>query len=249
MRRRRRITLIALAGAAGAMLLGASGCATWRLGEARVLARSSQPLQQQPSRPALRMVVAGDSTAVGTGASAPQSSLAGLIAQDFPRLAIDNRARDGATLADTAAQIERTPPTERFDLLLVMAGGNDVIRLRSEAALRADIDRVLTLARQRADHVVLMPAGNVGNAPFFPPPVAWAMTRRARMLHAVVAELAPQRGAAYVNLFRERDDDPFVRERGLHAADGLHPSDAGYRAWYEALLAQTDLRQRLAAAR
>ena len=41
--------------------------------------------------------------------------------------------------------------------------------------------------------------------------------------------------------------DPFVADPELTAADGLHPSDAGYLAWYRQLLAQTDLASRLAA--
>jgi lysophospholipase L1-like esterase len=48
-----------------------------------------------------------------------------------------------------------------------------------------------------------------------------------------------------VNLFRESDDDPFVQRPGLNAADGLHPSDAGYRAWFGELMVQADLPQRL----
>jgi len=61
----------------------------------------------------------GDSTGVGTGASSPRNSLAGLIARDHPRLRIDNRARDGATLADVVAQLAGE---ERYDVILVQAG-------------------------------------------------------------------------------------------------------------------------------
>ena len=60
---------------------------------------------------------------------------------------------------------------------------------------------------------------------------------------------AERHGAVYVNLFHDRDEDPFVRQPELNARDGLHPSDAGYRVWLQALLDQTDLADRLAAAR
>ncbi|WP_425259343.1 hypothetical protein ACPOLB_00620 [Rubrivivax sp. RP6-9] len=56
-------------------------------------------------------------------------------------------------------------------------------------------------------------------------------------------------GNDVVRLFRERADDPFVQQPGLHAADGLHPSDAGYRVWFGELTAQAGLAQRLSAAR
>ena len=76
---------------------------------------------------------------------------------------------------------------------------------------------------------VLIPAGNVGNAPFFFPPVAWWMTQRARRLHAAVAASAERHGAVYVSLFEERENDPFAQQRALNASDSLQPSDDGYR--------------------
>ena len=133
--------------------------------------------------------------------------------------------------------------------MLVQAGGNDVIRLRGLDAMREDIERVADLARQRGKTVIWMPAGNLGNVAFFSPPLSWWMTRRARDLHAFVRTAAAQHGAAYVNLFHERAADPFVLRPELNASDGLHPSDAGYRVWFDQLMAQADLAGPLAAAR
>lgn len=217
----------------------------WRLHESAELIRLSRPLQRSPVQPSLRLLIVGDSTAVGTGASAPEASVSGLLGQRFPRLQIDNRARDGAKFAGLLAQLDGD---ERFDMVLVMAGGNDVVRLRRLDALRSDVERVTQRARQRADLVVLMPAGNVGNAPFFFAPVSWLMTWRSRRLQAFVSEAASRHGAAVVNLFRESGDDPFVRRPALNAVDGLHPSDAGYRVWFSELMAQAALTPRLSAA-
>jgi lysophospholipase L1-like esterase len=228
--------------AVAAALLVASGCTAWRIGEARELAHRSEPLQQAPPDAVHRLLIVGDSTGVGTGASSPCNSLAGLIARDHPHLHIDNRARDGATFADVVEQLARD---ERHDVILVLAGGNDVTRLRPLADVRADIERAMSIAGARAGHVVLMPPGNVGNARFFVPPVSWLMTSRSRALHDLVRATAARHQVAYVNLFRERETDPFVADPDLTAADGLHPSDAGYRVWYRQLLAQTDLANRL----
>ena len=218
----------------------------WRLHESAELARLSQPLQRLPAQPVLRLLIVGDSTAVGTGATTPEGSLAGLLAQRFPRLQIDNRSSDGAKFGGLLAQLEGN---ERFDMVLVMAGGNDVVRLQNLKTLQGDVERVTQRARQRADLVVLMPAGNVGNAPFFFAPVSWLMTWRSRRLHAFVTESALRHGAVVVRLLRERADDPFVQRPQLNAADGLHPSDAGYRVWFEELMAQAGLSERLSAAR
>jgi hypothetical protein len=147
MKRIGRRSASALALAAGAALLLSSGCAVWRVGQSLELARRSEPWQQTPERATLRMLIVGDSTAVGTGASEAGQSLAGLIGQSHPQLLIENRARDGARFADVARQLGGAG---RFDIVLVQAGGNDVIRLRGMDALRSDIDRVADLARSRA---------------------------------------------------------------------------------------------------
>lgn len=137
----------------------------------------------------------------------------GLLAHDYPQLRIDNRARDGAKFSDVLAQLGSLSPADRYDLVLVQAGGN------------------------------------VGNAPFFFPPLSWLMTQRARDMHRFVHDSAAAHGAAYVNLFHERDDDPFVLRPELNASDGLHPSDARYRVWFDQLMSQADLAGPLAAAR
>jgi lysophospholipase L1-like esterase len=235
-----------LATAAAAAVLFTTGCAAWRIGQAADLARQSTPYQQSPADAALSLLIVGDSTGVGTGASVPANSLAGLLGSAYPRLRIDNRARDGATFADVVRQFDGT---QRYDLVLVQAGGNDVIRLRSDDDVRADIDRVTALARERAGRVVLMPAGNVGNAPFFFPPASWLMTDRARRMHGFVRESTARHGALYVSLFKDKADDPFVQTPGLHAVDGLHPSDAGYRVWRDELLAQSGWAEVLNSAR
>lgn len=242
----RRPAGMALLLLSGAALLVLSGCAAWRIGQSVELARRSEPFQQRPASAALRLLVVGDSTAVGTGATSANTSLAGLIGSEHPRLWIENRAQDGAKFADVLRQLSGP---ERFDLVLVQAGGNDVIRMRDMDLLREDITRVLDAAAERAPLVLLMPAGNVGNAPFFFAPLSWLMTQRARQMQALVAEIAQQRGALHIKLFHERADDPFVGDPSLHARDGLHPSDAGYRSWWLALRTQAGLDAKLASAR
>lgn len=242
--RRAQWRLLLGAVAVGGVLLQA-GCAATRVARSVAMARESEPLQRPIDNPTARLLIVGDSTAVGTGASSPVTSLAGWLARSDPGLHIENRARDGATFADLPAQLQGDG---RFDAVLIHAGGNDVIRLRDLDAVAADIDRATRLALQRADLVVLMPAGNVGNAPFFFAPLSWWMTARSRRLHAAVRDAAARHGAIYVNLFKERADDPFAQRRELNASDGLHPSDAGYRVWFDELTAQSRLGERLAQA-
>lgn len=243
---RRHARLIALGAAAAGMLLLA-GCTVTKLRTSVALARQSEPLQHHVEAARVRLLIVGDSTAVGTGATTPERSLAGLLAAAYPGLHIENRGRDGATLAEVPNQLSRNE--ERFDIVLMLAGGNDVIRLRDLDNTPSHLDRIAQLAKARADTVVLMPAGNVGNAPFFFPPLSWWMASRSRQLHALVRDASQRQGVGYVSLFKERADDPFAQHEELNAQDGLHPSDGGYRVWFKELMGQSSLSQRLEAAR
>lgn len=225
-------------------LLALSGCAAWRVRQSAELARESQPFQAMPAAAQGRVLVVGDSTAVGTGASSPAASVAGLLAARHPRLAITNLGEDGAKFDAIARQLERAQG--RWDAVLMLGGGNDVIRLTGYEKLQDAVGRVAQLASERSDLVVFLPSGNVGNAPFFFPPLSWWMAQRSQMLHEIVRGAARVHGAAYVNLYKERADDPFAQEpRRMNARDGLHPSDAGYRLWYDELNRQAGLGAKL----
>ena len=242
-----KTALLFLGISAAVTVLVLGGCAASRISTAAQLARDSEPFQHTPPNATLRLLIVGDSTGVGTGASSPQASLAGLLAQAYPRLRIDNRARDGATFEGVVQQLQADDA--RYDVVLIQAGGNDVIRLRGAGAMRDDIDRAVAIAAARAGRVLVMPAGNVGNAPFFFPPLSSLMTTRAERLHGFIQAAAQRHGAIYINLFQAPENDPFVQKPGLHARDGLHPSDAGYQVWFDELSRQAELAQLLAAAR
>ena len=238
--------LIAVTVLAALAVLGTSGCAVWRIKQSAELARQSEPFEASPAQPVATLLVVGDSTGVGTGATSPAQSLAGLISKANPRLKIVNRAKDGAKFADIAGQLEALGD-QRFDAILILGGGNDVIRLTRYESLEQDVVRTAQLARTHGNLVVIMPSGNVGNAPFFFAPWSWLMSKRSQKLHGFVREAAADNGALYVNLYKEKADDPFAqRPDELNAKDGLHPSDAGYVVWLSELNGQVDFSNRLA---
>ena len=225
--------------AALAATLSVSGCVLRRMGHAALLARRSQPFNACPSEPQASMLIVGDSTALGTGASMPEASLAGRFARRYPQLAIRTEARAGARFEAIAEQLQ---DAGRYDVILIAGGANDVMRFTPRRRLAQAI--ALTLARdaQQARHVIVVPAPNVGNAPFFPPPLSWLLSRRTRALHAAVRRSAAAVGATYVDLYRERATDPFARDpRRFIAADHLHPSDAGYAVWFDEIERQAPL--------
>lgn len=203
------------------------------------LTRLSTPFQASPEAAEASLLIVGDSTALGTGASTPQASLAGRIASRYPSLRVRNLARAGARFADIAEQLNGVG---WHDLILVAGGANDVMRLTSQPRMARDIDLTLERAASQAGRVILVPAPNVGNAPFFPRPLSWLLSRRARLLHRLARASAGTVGAAYVDLYREQAADPFAQDpQRLIAADRLHPSDAGYAVWFDELERQAPL--------
>jgi lysophospholipase L1-like esterase len=201
----------------------------------------SVSFQNSASPERYRILIVGDSTGVGTGAETPEDSIAGLILRDYPETTIENRAENGAKFADVIAQFDEEA-SDYYDLILIQAGGNDILRFTSLDTLRDNVGTLLRTAKERAQHVVFMSTGNVGNAPAFMPPLSWVYTSRTRKVRKILMEIAEAEGIVYVDLFMERSDDPFVSEpERYNAPDFLHPGSEGYRLWYEALKTQAHL--------
>lgn len=226
----RRGTLALLAAGAVALLVAPFAV---RVQIGRGLARKAVPYRQSGDPQGRRLLVLGDSTAVGTGASQPALSVPGRIGADRPGWHIDNRARNGARMRDLPAQLAEADAAP--DLVLLMAGGNDVIWGSDMGEVEAVLRRLLLDLRQRGARVLLMPCGDLAHAQLLSPLAPW-MHRRSTALHAAVARAAAGGLATVVDLRQPRDRDPFVLEpRRMHAADGLHPSDDGYAQWYRSL--------------
>lgn len=233
--------------ALGGLLVAAvaqAGCALQRVPEARRISAGAQAYTQQPVAPVRHLLVMGDSTGMGTGASHPRDSVAGRIGALHPDWRIDNLAVNGARVADLAAQAERARALpSRPDLVLLMVGGNDVIRLSNWGLLEADLLASVRQAVARGARVVLVPCAEVGRSPMFLPPMSWWFNARSNTLHRVVASVAARTGALVVDLRTPAEQDPFVQQPARHhAADGLHPSSDGYGVWTRQILASGALR-------
>lgn len=220
----------------GAAIAAFAALHAWRIQRSAALAAEATPLSVVVPGARASWLVVGDSTAVGVGASDPRASLAGRLAAGDPGLAITNLGRNGARYADVAAQLREAGG--RHDTVLVLAGGNEVTSGRSTARIEQDLCEMLRAARRIAPRVVFMPGGNVGNASLFEWPLSAWLTRRSRVLRRMEARVAREEGVTFVDLFRERAEDPFAKDPGRYLArDGLHPSDEGYGLWYRELMA------------
>jgi lysophospholipase L1-like esterase len=239
------VLVFALTGLVIAYYGATFGASLWR---GRALTAASAAFEITPPEPAYRLLVVGDSTAVGTGAGNPALSVAGRLAGAFPALRIDNRAVDGARTADVLQQLSRAPAA-RFDAILIQTGGNDILRLTDPARLRRITEQLFDAAHAQSDHVVMMSTGDVGRAPAFPWPLDALYSRRTRVVRALFMELAAANNIDYVDLFDPRADNPFRREPAkYYARDGLHPSAAGYGEWFTRLMAVSSISEVFASA-
>ncbi|MDG4796072.1 SGNH/GDSL hydrolase family protein [Micromonospora sp. WMMD1082] len=195
----------------------------------------------------LRLVVLGDSAAAGVGAPDHQAALAGQTAHSLAALtgralSWQVSARSGATartisthLVDrVAAPHAGTSP----DLVLVVAGVNDAIRLRRPRRFRRDVEYLIAMIRSRVSGtapVLLAGLPPVHRFPALPAPVRLLFGSHARRLDRQLAGIA------------RRDTGVFhlpvghlpIAGEDFFAADRFHPGVAGYRAWGRTLAAHT----------
>jgi lysophospholipase L1-like esterase len=183
--------------------------------------------------PTSRVLLVGDSTGVGVGCDDAQQSIAALLARDFDQVEVHNLCANGATVADVLATVRDVEALGGFDLVLVFAGGNDVLRRTPWPQLQQATRALLAALQGHGAQVVWAGMANVGLAPLFLPPFSWWMTARTRRVNRLLAREAAARGARFVDFFREQGDDPFSADPArFYARDGVHPSSRAYAYCY-----------------
>lgn len=196
------------------------------------LAEAAVAYEQHPDNPTGKILVIGDSTAVGTGAKTSLDSTAGLLGKDYPTADITNKGVNGSRVADLVDRFTKFEP-DQFDLVLIQIGGNDIVRFTNLADLETNLKTVLTEANRVGKQVIIVHCGNLGTAKLLPLGTRWIFTQQTAKLRAIYQRLAPQYHAQYVDLWRLGADDPFARDPNTYyAADYFHPSSAGYADWY-----------------
>lgn len=195
------------------------------------------------------LLVAGDSLAVGVGASHPSRSVVGRLAAACPGLTVVTVARSGARLVDLPAQLEAAP-VRRWDAVLLTGGGNDALQRTPRDTLARDADRALAAARMLAPIRVVATSANLGGVPIVPWPLTRWLEHRSRRARDVLRAACAVHDAQLVDFFRPLAQDPFARDPGRwFGPDGVHPSDASYALCAAVIERRTGLVRRLAARR
>jgi lysophospholipase L1-like esterase len=180
----------------------------------------------------LRLLLIGDSTVAGVGATTQQQGLAGNLARELgERLGrgVEWRAvgESGATSRDLLERFVDDAIAEPFDVAFVSVGANDALGLRSRAVFGRDIRSLIARLRQaRPNCTVIM-----SSLPAFfrfellPNPLKRNLYRHSRSLEAQARRIIGMTENAHMS------PPPPPYTEGFFASDLFHPSEAGYRDW------------------
>ncbi|WP_202863076.1 SGNH/GDSL hydrolase family protein [Ornithinimicrobium murale] len=189
-----------------------------------------------------RILVLGDSTAAGVGASRPEEAIGSIVATGVAALTgrpveLRNASRSGATSPQLLGQLERgLHDMPEPDVVIIMIGANDVKeRLDRAVSVRALSETVTRLVDLGAA-VIVGTCPDLGTVRPIPQPLRALVQRWSRDLAAAQTVAVVEAGGRTVSTgdllgpsFRESPAQMF-------SADGLHPSSAGYARAAAALL-------------
>lgn len=183
--------------------------------------------------PEFRLIVIGESTAVGVGASAHAEALPGYLAEALRErlersVAWSVTGKNGATVRKVITDLVPVLNGSVPDLVVVTVGINDLIRRRPLKVWTTDLTELIRALQDKYRHADVLVAGMppVHRFPAIPQPLRLVLGTRAQAMDRVMREVAHANGATHVPM-----DESKARDRRLFASDGLHPSPAGYRAW------------------
>ena len=183
--------------------------------------------------PGLSLLILGDSSAAGVGASHQTNALSGQLAQTLARhksLRWQLEAETGATSASALAHLNSLEPVA-FDTAIVVLGVNDVthqVSLSRFLSRRREIHDTLR-KRFKINNIIASGLPPMGHFPLLPQPLRWTLGRSAFRFDTALARLC--------------SDDPNAMHLPLNlpfepkyvATDGFHPSEAAYAKWAEML--------------
>ena len=184
---------------------------------------------------AIRILIAGDSSAAGVGVANQDHAFAGHFTRTLHRrtgrpIRWRLRAKSGLTTKEVHELLMADPPPVA-DIALVLTGVNDVIDLipaQKALAHRAALAEWL-LRVGRVRYVVFSPLPPIDQFPLLPQPLRHVMAGDARKHDEAMAKWASGRH----NVFHA----PFELQLapGAMARDGFHPAEPVYRGSGEAL--------------
>lgn len=188
--------------------------------------------------PPLRLVMLGDSNALGVGVERVTDTvggqLAALLATDR-RVELSSVGVSGSRSSDLATQVARALLGLRPDVAVILIGANDVIGLRSPGEASTYLGSAVRRLREAGVEVVVGTCPDLGAARAIAPPLRQVVAWWGRRVARAQVRAVHQAGGAVVDLGAETGP-VFRADPNTLCEDRYHPSADGYRVWAYALL-------------
>ena len=209
--------------------------------QARYVRRTTPRMPEPPGErvgtcgcgPLIRLLVAGDSGAAGVGAPSQEQALCGQLVQRLSRqhtvhwrvLAVNGLDSHGLM------RLLQSFPAAAFDVVVLSVGANDATSLCAPTPWAHWQHQLAALIEDRfkPDLLVHTAVPPMHACAALPQPLRWFMGRWARQMNAML------QGQLVDQAQRTLHWHPESTARSGLAADGIHPSAAGYSAWADAL--------------
>ncbi len=173
-----------------------------------------QPWQQHNPSAKMKVLFAGDSTAVGIGATDNAMSTSGWFSKYFPDAHVENHSRSGLRLGG----------------LIVILNANDIIRFTSFKKIENNLQQVLRLTRQIAKTIILLHSGDIGEVRIFLWPLNWIYTQRTLKMREIYRAASRIANISYVDIYTLNKKIENGQQK--YAKDNFHLNDQGYNTWY-----------------
>ncbi len=183
-----------------------------------------------------KLLVLGESTAAGVGARTHEQALAGHFSHFLSRKIgrpVDWTVvgRSGITVGETIGELVPKIPESNYDYVMLALCGNEVLKLRSPRSTRRNMTRLIGLLRESNPSATffITNAPAVRLSPVLPDP-----------LRSVLGYLSALHDANARD-FTARLERVYYFHQPTHVtegffADGIHPSELGYRVWSERMI-------------
>lgn len=236
--------LVAAGGALAALVVGELLRAAYRRDLPWFEGSDISGTMGEPDRPLYRVVVLGDSTVTAPGVADADTTWVRIVARELSGtrfVELTSLAAGGATTGDVLSRQAPEAAALDPDLVIISAGGNDVIRRVPPATIERNVGAVLDALAGDGVRIVVVGPADLGTIPRVSSPadrvLSWASVRA----HEAIRRAASSRdGVVFVDVLGRSTI------LGVHpqffAADGFHPGEGAHR-----LLASTILRDLAAA--